>query len=125
MRRIAIKRVLGSRIGGMAVLALLLGGALAVPTTLCAQNVTAEASTRKVRSKVVPAYPDLARQTHITGKVKLEANVSADGRVLGVKVVGGSPVLVSAATEALNKWRFEAGTNETTETIEFAFSGLN
>jgi len=90
-----------------------------------AQNVTADAGSRRVRSKVVPAYPDLARQSHVTGKVRIAATVAADGRVTGVKVLGGSPVLVSVATDALSKWRFEPGTSETNEIVEFSFSGIN
>src|SRR5579872_7467464 len=86
--------------------AMMLIGALLlaiVPAPLQAQNVTADAGSRKVRSKVVPAYPDLARQSHITGKVRITATVMADGRVTSVKVLGGSPVLASVATDALNK----------------------
>jgi TonB family protein len=99
--------------------------AAAAPTILRAQNVSAEGSSRKVRSRVVPAYPDIARQAHLTGKVRLEASVAADGSVRSVKVIGGSPVLVGASTDALLKWRFEAAGNETTETVEFTFGGLD
>jgi len=38
-------------------------------------------------------------------------------------VVGGSPLLVNAALDALKKWHFEPGPKETTEIVEFAFSG--
>jgi TonB family protein len=109
----------------LASMALLAGALWAGAPTLKAQNVSADAGSRKVRSRVVPAYPDVARQAHITGKVRLEANVAADGSVHNVKVLGGSPVLVSAATDALLKWRFEAGGSESTETVEFTFGGLN
>ena len=112
------------KIGGW-MIALLLGGTCATPFAARAQNVTADSSGRKVRSKVVPAYPDLARSAHITGKVRIEATIAADGHVAGTKVVGGSPVLVNAAVEALMKWRFEAGPGDTTEVIEFEFDGDN
>jgi TonB family protein len=113
------------RAAGIATLSLLLGGIAVMPAPLGAQNVSAEAGSRKVRSRVVPAYPDVARQSHVTGKVRLEATVSADGTVRSIKVIGGSPLLVSAATDALNKWRFEAAASETTETVSFEFNGLN
>jgi len=106
-------------------MALLLGGACTVPYTARAQNVSADSAGRKVRSKVVPAYPDIARSAHITGKVKIEATIAADGHVAGTRVVGGSPVLVNAAIEALQKWRFEAAPSDTTEMIEFEFDGDN
>jgi TonB family protein len=111
------------KLGGW-VMALLLG-TVTVPLAARAQNVSAESNGRKVRSKVVPAYPDIARSAHITGKVKIEATIAADGHVSGTKVVGGSPVLVNAAVEALNKWRFEAAPGDTTEVIEFEFDGEN
>ena len=54
-----------------------------------------------------PEYPALAKQMNVTGKVKIEATVAADGHVAGTRVVGGSPLLVNAALDALKKWRFE------------------
>jgi protein TonB len=85
--------------------------------------VTADSTGRKVRSKVVPAYPDIARTAHITGVVKIEVTISADGRVVATKVVGGSPVLVQAAIDALNRWRFDAAPSDSTEVIEFQYDG--
>lgn len=111
------------KLGGW-VMALLLG-TMATPLAARAQNVSAESNGRKVRSKVVPAYPDIARSAHITGKVKIEATIAPDGHVSSTKVVGGSPVLVNAAVEALNKWRFEAAPADSTEVIEFEFDGEN
>ncbi|HXA56602.1 MAG TPA: energy transducer TonB [Candidatus Acidoferrum sp.] len=107
------------------VIALLLGGTSITPFTLRAQNVSADSSGRKVRSKVVPSYPDIARSAHITGRVKIEATIAADGHVISTKVVGGSPVLVNAATDALTKWRFEPGPADTVEIIEFQFDGVS
>lgn len=105
--------------------ALFLGGTLSAPFVAKAQNVSADSPGRKVRSKVVPAYPDIARSAHITGKVKIEATIAADGHVTSTRVVGGSPVLVNVAVEALEKWRFEASSSDTTEIIEFQFDGDN
>jgi len=58
---------------------------------------------------------------HLTGKVKIETTISAEGRVVNTRVVGGSPVLVNAALNAIKEWRFEAGLKDTTETFEFDF----
>jgi TonB family protein len=107
------------------VIALVLGGALVGPFTMRAQNVSVDSTARKVRSKVVPSYPDIARSAHITGKVKIEATIAADGHVISTKVVGGSPVLVNAAIDALTKWRFEPAAADTVEVIEFQFDGVN
>ena len=60
---------------------------------------------------------------HVTGKVKIEATISADGHVTSTKVIGGSPLLVGSALEALKKWRYEPAAKETTEVVEFEFAG--
>ncbi len=104
-------------------LALLLGSSAIVPRKASAQDAAAEAGRRKVRTKVAPEYPALAREMNVTGKVKIEATVAADGHVTATKVVGGSPLLVNAALEALKQWRFEPAAKESTEIVEFAFSG--
>lgn len=104
-------------------LALLLGGSALVPPKGTAQESSADASKRKVRTKVAPEYPALARQMNVTGKVKIETTIAADGHVMNTKVIGGSPLLVNAALDAVKKWRFEPASKDTTEVIEFEFSG--
>jgi len=105
----------------------ILAAPLAVPSRLFAQDPSApapaDAAKRKVKSKVVPVYPPLARQLGINGKVKIEVTISADGKVTATKIVGGSPVLVDSAIEALKKWRFEPAPKDTNEVIEFEFNG--
>jgi periplasmic protein TonB len=78
-----------------------------------------------VRSKVVPDYPALARHMNVRGKVKIEAIVSPDGHVISTRVVGGSPLLVNVAADAVKKWRFEPESKETTELVEFDFDAKN
>jgi len=77
---------------------------------------------RKVKTKVAPVYPDLARRMRITGVVKIEVTVSTNGSIKNAKLVGGHPVLASAALDAVKRWRFEAGPEESTGIIEFRFS---
>lgn len=103
-------------------LALLLGTSAVLAPKALSQETVVESAKRKVKSKVVPEYPSLAKQMNVTGKVKIEATISADGHVSNTKVVGGSPLLVSSATEALKKWRFEPAAKESTEIIEFDFN---
>jgi protein TonB len=104
-------------------LAALLAGSLAVAPKAPGQENSAETTKRKVRTRTVPDYPPLARRLNVSGKVKIEATIAADGHVTTTKVVGGSPVLVNSALEALKKWRFEPAAKDTTEIIEFEFSG--
>lgn len=113
------KRFMAMGIG----LALLLGGSTFAPRKLFAQDASADEAKRKVRTRVVPEYPALAKQMNVTGKVKIETTIAADGHVIATKVVGGSPLLVNAALDALKKWRFEPAPKDTTEVIEFEFNG--
>jgi TonB family protein len=80
-----------------------------------------EEITRKVKTKVSPAYPELARRMSISGVVKVQVVVAPNGTVKSTKVVGGHPLLVNAAVEAVKKWRFEAGSEETAGVVEFKF----
>jgi len=79
--------------------------------------------TRKVITKVAPDYPELARQANIniTGKVRVLVVVARNGTIRDSKVLGGHPLLVSAAMKALKQWKFEAADEETTGTVEFDF----
>jgi len=103
-------------------LALLLGGSAALAPKASAQDASSDAK-RKVRSKVTAEYPALAKQMNVTGKVKIEATIAADGHVMSTRVVGGSPLLVNAALDALKKWHFEPAAKDTTEVVEFEFTG--
>jgi hypothetical protein len=38
--------------------------------------------------------------------------------------VGGHPLLANAASDAMKKWRFEAGPEETTGLVEFKFAAM-
>jgi TonB family protein len=78
-------------------------------------------SKRKVVTRVVPAYPDLARRMNVRGTVKLEALVATNGNVKSLQVRGGHPLLTEAAQTAIMKWRWEPSSHETREPIEFRF----
>jgi len=103
-------------------MAVILGGAALLPPPGIAQETSSiGASKRKARNQVVPIYPPIAKQMHLTGKVKIETTIAADGRVVNTRVIGGSPLLVDAAIDAIKRWRFEPGPKDTTETFEFDF----
>ena len=77
--------------------------------------------TRKVATRIAPSYPELAKRMHVQGTVKVEAVVRPNGTVKSTRVLGGSPVLVEAAADAVRKWKFEAAPNETTEVVQITF----
>jgi TonB family protein len=76
---------------------------------------------RRAKSKVQPVFPDLARKMNITGTVKVQVTVSPNGTVKDAKIVGGHPVLATAALEAARKWRFEPAQTESTGVVDFKF----
>ena len=77
--------------------------------------------TRRVRSKVAPTYPELARRMNISGVVKVQITVDKNGIVKGTKLVGGHPILANATLDAVKKWKYEPGPEETTGIVEFHF----
>src|ERR1019366_8896164 len=79
-------------------------------------------SPRKVVSKAVPEYPQIARNMHLGGTVKVDATVAANGTVKTVAVRGGPPILTGAAADAVRKWKWVAAAHETKEPVEVKFT---
>jgi protein TonB len=96
----------------------LLGGmaAIVLPSAFGQGEIT-----RKVKTKVAPEYPELARRMNIVGVVKIQVTVAANGSVKNAKVIGGHPLLADTALEAVKQWRYEPATGETTGLVEFHF----
>jgi protein TonB len=57
-------------------------------------------------NKVNPVYPPLARQTRVSGTVRLHAIISKDGSVQQLEVLSGHPLLVQSALDAVRQWRY-------------------
>ncbi len=107
---------------GMSKKILAAAAATAFTVTLAtAQQASIEEGKRKAKVKTSPAYPDLARRMSISGKVKLEVVIAADGHVKSARPIGGHPVLVQPCLDAVKDWRFEAAPEETTQIVEFNF----
>jgi TonB family protein len=81
-----------------------------------------EEGKRKVKTKVAPAYPELAKRMNVAGKVKIEVIITADGRVKSTRALGGHPLLVQSCIDAVKEWRFAAAPEETTQVVEFEFN---
>ncbi|MFQ5817556.1 MAG: energy transducer TonB [Terriglobia bacterium] len=63
-------------------------------------------SAKKI-NHVNPVYPPLARQARIQGTVRLEAIIAKDGSIQNLNVLSGHPLLVQAALDAVQRWRYE------------------
>jgi TonB family protein len=79
------------------------------------------ADNRKPVANPDPEYPEIAKRMAITGSVKVELVVAADGTIRSAKVLGGHPILVDAVQKALKKWKYAPGSAETTTQVEFKF----
>lgn len=53
-----------------------------------------------------PGYPQLAKMARIQGTVRLEALIATDGTIKGLRVISGHPLLVKAALQAVEQWRY-------------------
>jgi protein TonB len=66
--------------------------------------VTSDIQSAKLIHKVIPVYPYLARISRISGTVRLQATVSAEGTIEKLEVISGNPMLVPAAVDAVRQW---------------------
>jgi TonB family protein len=81
----------------------------------------AHAEGRHVERRVAPVYPELAKRMHITGAVRINAMVSTDGSVTQATATNGNKMLISAAEEAVRKWKFVQAETPTSEIVEINF----
>ena len=94
--------VLGGVIGGA-------GNAPPPPPKAALKRVTVGGNVQAARlvNRVQPIYPPLARQTRISGTVKLHAIIGKSGNVEQLQVVSGHPLLVQSALDAVRQWRYQ------------------
>ena len=101
-------------------LLVLFGLFLHTPPSL-AQQEQADGA-RKIVSRVIPRYPEMARTMNLKGNVKVEVVVGPSGAVKSVEIRGGHPVLAKSAENALFKWKWESAARETRELVEIKFN---
>ncbi|MCM2254793.1 MAG: TonB family protein [Vicinamibacteria bacterium] len=88
----------GGVVGGV------VGGLPEAPPPPQAVRVGGQIKEPKKLKNVNPVYPDIAKQARVQGVVILECTISPQGKVSGVKVLRGIPLLDQAAIEAVNQW---------------------
>ena len=54
-----------------------------------------------------PEYPKIAKQTGAKGQVRLAATIGKNGKVKGLKVISGHPMLQNAAMDAVWQWVYK------------------
>jgi protein TonB len=94
--------VMGGVIGGV-------GTAAPPPPRVTPKRVSVGGNVQAARlvNRVQPVYPPLARQTRISGTVKLHAIIGKNGAVEQLQVLSGHPLLVQSALDAVKQWRYQ------------------
>jgi len=86
------------------------------------QTSQTQTNARKLKVSVPPEYPELARKMNIQGVARVLLTVTTDGRVVGVKELGGNPVLVASLAQAVRKWKYESADRESEIEVRFEFT---
>lgn len=89
-----------------------------------AQQIHAEGK-RRIVTQAEPIYPPIARNLRLSGTVRLYATVAPAGKVVRTEVIGGNPVLIQAATNAVAKFVWEPNSEQTREFVEINFRLAN
>jgi protein TonB len=94
------------------------GGSANVPTELIgdgsaktdvklgSKRIVSQLNEGQLVNRVEPVYPHIAAVSEIQGQVKLHAIIGRDGRIQSLSAVSGHPLLVRAALEAVEQWRY-------------------
>jgi len=79
-------------------------------------------------SRPDPVYPAIAKAAHVQGAVILHAFISKEGTIENLSVISGNGMLVNAARDAVQRWRYkpylldgEPVEVETSITVNFVF----
>ncbi len=70
------------------------------------KRITSQLSEGQLLNRVEPVYPHIAAISGIQGQVKLHAIIGRDGRIQSLSAVSGHSLLVRAALEAVEQWRY-------------------
>ena len=70
-------------------------------------HVSGGVQAAKIIRRVLPSYPQLAKQARISGTVHLIGIIGKDGSIQNLRVVGGHPLLVNAALDAVRQWLYQ------------------
>jgi protein TonB len=93
-----------------------------VATVLTASTIpSALGDDRKMKNEVKPVFPELAKRMNVSGSVKVEVVITPAGTVKSAKALGGHPLLIDAAIDAVKKCKFEPAATETTQVVNFNF----
>lgn len=81
-----------------------------------------DAGTRKRIYKVEPKYPEYLKHHDIGGSVRLSVEITPKGTVRTIQPLGGNPILVESAVEAVKQWKYEPAEASSTVEVKIDFS---
>ena len=87
-----------------------------------AQVGQVDRSRRKVVRTSEPDYPITVKNAHIGGSVRLNVTVLASGDVAKVDILGGNPIFVASAINAVRKWKYAPAASQTKEEVQIKFT---
>jgi TonB family protein len=90
-------------------------GVIGVAPT-CAQETD-----RRVVTRVEPEYPDALKKLYIGGVVRVEVEVTPNGTVKNVKLLGGNPILGQSTMKAVKSWKYAPAASDETLTVRLEF----
>jgi TonB family protein len=73
-------------------------------------QVGGDVKTAALLSSVAPTYPQMARNQRVSGAVRIDALVDANGRISAMKVISGPALLHQSAMDAVRQWKYKAAT---------------
>lgn len=69
-------------------------------------QVSGKEEERHLLHRVLPAYPEYAKQNRIQGMVVMHALIDKEGRITDLKLVAGHRLFVPSTLEAVKQWRY-------------------
>ena len=93
----------------------------AFPLSFLGQTTNQPDGPRVVKAVAPAAYPQIALQAHAYGKVVVEVEVGADGRVMSARAVEGHPLLQAAAAKAATRWQFATNDKSSVAKVALTF----
>ena len=81
-----------------------------------------DTNARKRIYKVEPRYPEYLKHHDIGGAVRLSVEITPKGTVRTIEPLGGNPILVESAVEAVKQWKYEPGETSTTIEVKIDFN---
>jgi len=84
-------------------------------------RAVAQESERKVITRVEPDYPDALKKLYIGGVVRVQVQVSPNGVVRNVKLLGGNPILGQSTMKAVKSWKYAPAAADETLTVKLEF----